>query len=204
MTPGNNLRLRPGTLIVLEGLDRSGKSTQMDALRALHWANPAPVFTHMPAGLTTLTGDIYRLTEHRSIASPLARQLLHLACHAENIDALAQARQSSGVVLDRWWWSTVAYGWYAGGLASAGVDEAAFFGMIDTVWSRQHADAVFLFMAPHEHDELNRDEVRAEYAHFASEFPSLTIEVPLADPGSTTDFIVTHLLERELLCREHP
>lgn len=36
--------------------------------------------------------------------------------HAENIDALAQARRSSGVLLDRRWWSTVAYGWFAGSL----------------------------------------------------------------------------------------
>src|SRR5258708_36870334 len=113
--PGDNVRLRPGTLIVLEGLDRTGKSPQADALKALRWAEPAPVFAHMPSGLTALTGEIYRLTEHTPITSPLARQLLHLACHAENIDTLARARQTSGVVLDRGWWSTVAYGWSRGG-----------------------------------------------------------------------------------------
>jgi dTMP kinase len=199
MASDNNLRLRPGALVVLEGLDRSGKSTQMDALRALQWTDPAPAFTHMPSGLTELTDEIYRLTEQAPITSPLARQLLHLACHAENIDALARARQHGGVVLDRWWWSTVAYGWYAGGLAAAGVAEALFFGMIDTVWSRQEADAIFLFVTPHEHDELNGDAVRAGYARLATQFAPITVEVPPTDPGSTTDFVITSLRERGLL-----
>jgi dTMP kinase len=115
------LRLRPGALVVLEGLDRTGKSTQRNRLAELTWANPTPVFTHMPSGLTSLTADIYHLTEKAVIQSAWARQLLHLACHAENMPAIADARNHGGVVLDRWWWSTVAYGWYAGQLATAGV-----------------------------------------------------------------------------------
>ena len=62
-----------------------------------------------------------------------AEELLDLLCerltsdvdgstHAENINALVQARRRCGVVLDRWWWSTVAYGWFGGRLAAEGVD----------------------------------------------------------------------------------
>jgi hypothetical protein len=63
-------RLRPGSLIVFEGLDRSGKSTQVKRLSALDWAAPGPRFTHMPSGMTDLTSSIYSLTENRQISSP--------------------------------------------------------------------------------------------------------------------------------------
>lgn len=194
MTP---LRLRAGSLVILEGLDRSGKSTQRDRLRQLDWA-PTPEFTHMPSGLTTLTSEIYRLTEQEPIVSPLARQLLHLACHAENQPALATARQR-GVVLDRWWWSTVAYGWYGGHLSDAGISAEVFFGLIDSVWKRQAADVVFLFMSPFENDELNRDAVREGYEVLAAQHPEVVVRVPVTTPAETTDFLCQELRTRGLL-----
>jgi dTMP kinase len=128
------LYFRAGSLVVFEGLDRSGKSTQLKRLSVLNWATPGPKFIHLPSGATTLTESIYSLTENDNIASPLARQLLHLACHAENIVPISNARTQHGLFLDRWWWSTVAYGWYAGHLA-ANVSESAFFGVIESIWS---------------------------------------------------------------------
>lgn len=195
------VRLRPGTLVVLEGLDRTGKSTQVTRLQGLRWADPAPEFTHMPSGLTELTRAVYALTEGMTIASPLARQLLHLACHAENLGPLQQIRRERAVVLDRWWWSTVAYGWHAGHLAEHGVDHALFHGLIDTVWAGHDADAVFLFTTPHEHDDHNRRDVREAYDLLAAEHPAQTIRVPAADPGSTTEFILAALRQRSLLER---
>lgn len=196
--PGR-VRFTPGALVVFEGLDRSGKSTQLQRLRELSWDEPRPVFSHMPSGLTTLTGEIYRLTEHEPISSPLARQLLHLACHAENMAALTAARRDSGVLLDRWWWSTIAYGWYGGHLAAAGVDESAFLALIDAVWASHAADLVFLFTTPYEHDRLNRDAVRNGYTTLAARHPDITIEVPAGDLSSTTEFLVDRLAERDLL-----
>lgn len=125
-----SLQLRPGSLIVLQGLDRSGKSTQMKRLSKLAWAEPRPEFTHMPSGMTDLTKDIYSFTEDRQISSPLAQQLLHIACHAENIELIADARQHHGLFLDRWWWSTVAYGWYGDGLSVSGLERVVFFGAV--------------------------------------------------------------------------
>src|SRR5690349_5361670 len=66
-----SLQLRPGSLIVFEGLDRSGKSTQIKRLSALDWAVPGPGFIHLPSGLTDLTRNIYTLTENSQISSPL-------------------------------------------------------------------------------------------------------------------------------------
>jgi len=193
------LRLTTGALVVLEGLDRSGKSTQRDRLAKLAWADPPPVFAHMPSGLTELTADIYSLTERAAIRSAWARQLLHLACHAENMSAITEARRRGGVVLDRWWWSTVAYGWYAGQLASAGITKELFHGVIDSVWAGQTADIVFLFTAPFEHDELNRDEVLRGYAHLAAEHSAITMPVPVAGVEATTAFLITTMRDRGLL-----
>jgi thymidylate kinase len=190
--------LRAGSLIVLEGLDRSGKSTQRSRLAGLNWSEPKPVFTHMPSGLSALTREIYALTETEQITSPLARQLLHLACHAENMNALTVARRR-GLVLDRWWWSTVAYGWYAGRLADAGVSTDIFFGLIDMVWHKQPADVVFLFMTPFEKDELNRNEVQHGYESLADRYSDITISVPVTTPEETNDFLCTELRARRLL-----
>lgn len=201
MVAEETVRLRPGALVVLEGLDRTGKSTQVDRLRGLRWADPAPQFTHMPSGLTELTRAVYKLTEGMTIASALARQLLHLACHAENLGPLQQARRERAVVLDRWWWSTVAYGWHAGHLAEHGVDRALFHDLIDTVWASQDADAVFLFTVPHERDDHNRREVLQAYDALADRHPAQTIHVPAADPAATGEFILAALHARGLLER---
>ena len=193
------MRLAPGTLVVFEGLDRSGKSTQIDRLRRLPGWRPAPTFLHLPSGATRLTEAVYRLTESEPITSPLARQLLHLACHAENSRALSAARAGGGLVLDRWWWSTVAYGWYGGDLEAEGVDRAAFLGMIDMVWRAHPADLVFLFTTPYQRDELNRTVVRQGYASLAETHAARTVEVPPGTPDATTDFVLARLLERNLL-----
>jgi hypothetical protein len=153
----------------------------------------------MPSGLTALTASIYTLTKRAEIRSAWARQLLHLACHAENMSALTDARRRGGVMLDRWWWSTVAYGWYAGQLAAVGVTPELFRGVIDSVWAEQIADLLFLFTTPYEHDELNRDEVARGYADLAAEHPAITVTVPIADAATTTAFLVTTLRERGLL-----
>jgi thymidylate kinase len=195
----STLHLRPGSLIVFEGLDRSGKSTQMKRLSALGWTAPGPKFTHMPSGMTGLTRNIYSLTENSQIRSPLARQLLHIACHAENIEIIAGARAQHGLFLDRWWWSTVAYGWYGAGLADSGLKGSVFFGLIGSVWSTQQADVVFLFMTPHERDGLNQDEVRSGYTALAAEHEAMTVAVPPTSPEETTNFILASLNARELL-----
>lgn len=53
------------------------------------------------AAVGLLTGPrIYSLIENTQISSPLARQLLHIACHAENIGLIGEARY--GLFLDRW------------------------------------------------------------------------------------------------------
>lgn len=190
--------LKPGSVVVFEGLDRAGKSTQLDLLSGLNWRSPVPTFAHMPSGLTSLTSRIYALTEHERISSPLARQLLHLACHAENMPELLAARDRGGLVLDRWWWSTMAYGWYANGQA-LGVDLETFQYMIAAVWSDLSADVVFLFATPFEIDALNEESVLRGYQVLAEAEYEHAVTVPAMDPATTADFILDELSARGLV-----
>lgn len=193
-----DVRLRPGSVVVLEGLDGAGKTTQLDRLRSWSWS-PQPTFAHMPSGLTSLTGAIYELTEDNPIGSPLARQLLHLACHAENMDALVVGRDSTGLILDRWWWSTLAYGWYGADLGQKGVSEDVFRGLIRSVWAPITADLVLVFSTPFTDDPLNLRGVRDGYAQLLGTAGDTAIDVPSADPDTTAEVIRRVLHERGLL-----
>lgn len=48
------IRLAPGSVVVFEGLDKAGKSTQLDLLKA-NTSAEGTLFTHMPSGLTPFT-----------------------------------------------------------------------------------------------------------------------------------------------------
>lgn len=193
-----DMRLRPGSVVVLEGLDGAGKTTQLEQLRRWSWS-PEPTFAHMPSGLTSVTEAVYDLTEKESIRSPLARQLLHLACHAENMEALAAGRDANGLILDRWWWSTVAYGWYGAHLATHGVSEKVFRGLIENVWRPITADLVLVFSTPFTEDPLNLEGVRAGYAHLLGAAGDAAFEVPAGDRDSTSEAIRQALRDRGLL-----
>lgn len=194
------VRFRPGALVVFEGLDRTGKSTQLSRLRALAWQGSEPLFAHMPSGASEVTQAVYEVTEKARIDSPLARQLLHLACHAENIGPLSAALGERAVVLDRWWWSTVAYGWRAV-RERYGMDEAVFTALIDAIWSHLAADVVFLFTEPHALDGHNREHVREAYERLAEQHRAVTVAVPRAEPHETTELILTALGQRDLITR---
>lgn len=162
----------------------------------------APAFAHMPSGFTSLTSGIYALTETEPMSSVLGRQLLHLACHAENMDAILEGRDRAGVVLDRWWWSTIAYGWHGGGLAEV-IDESVYRGMIDAVWSRLTADVVFLFDIPLSEDQWNVVGVKEGYLALAEEHPHAVVRVPSSNVDDTAAFVFGVLKERGLLESGH-
>jgi dTMP kinase len=67
----------------------------------------------MPLGLTLLTSSIYALTEHEPISSPLARQFAALGVPRGELARTRGRLRPRRLVLDRFWWSTMAYGWYA-------------------------------------------------------------------------------------------
>jgi dTMP kinase len=190
------VKLRKDSLVVLEGLDRAGKTTQREKLRELPWS-AAPVVTHMPSGLLSSTAALYRGLEAAELRSPLAVQLAHLACHAESMPALRVARGRNGLILDRWWWSTAAYGWFGG--LDLSVERTQFFGAMDLVWNHFEADVVLLFMTSFEDDSRNTSPIAEGYRWLASQNPSIAVEVPPDTPERTTAFVLKALRDRAVL-----
>lgn len=192
--------LNQGALVVLEGLDKTGKSTQAKALQAA-LGSQTTAHVHMPHGLTHFTKKIYKMLEsedHRP-ESGVAKQLAHLACHAESVGRIADILTERAVVLDRWWWSALAYGWYGGEVPAAGIRRETYFGLVTEIWAPLTASVVFLFDQPHEDDANNTQPIRAGYQELAREQGDVTVTVRPGVADSVTDFILGELDHRGLL-----
>lgn len=161
------MRLRPGALIVFEGPDATGKSAQY---RMLKEASVNEVLgLHMPSGATPLGHDIYKLTEKHPIESGLTRQFLHLASHAAHQKLIRAELLTKAVLLDRWWWSTVAYGWLNSEEIHGRWSQQEWMSFCSRVWKGVYANVVFLLTEPHKPDKHNTEEVMAAYSLFYKE-----------------------------------
>ena len=156
------MRWLPGSLVVFEGPDRTGKTTQLTKLLALPWEMP-PAVAHMPAGVAQSTQDIYDVTETRKTEEPLGVQLLHLAAHVFNMSTLLELLRQQGLVMDRCGWSPFAYGNFGVGMHHAGVSPELFVALVEGVWSRLQPDLLFLFDHPLADDEANTAAVMNSY-----------------------------------------
>lgn len=198
------LTIRSGAVIVFEGLDQTGKSTQLDRLQG-SVDTGSTVFAHMPSGFTTFTERVYRALEGETPdekpTSGLAQQLAHLACHAESVPGLKRAAEKQSLILDRWWWSTLAYGWYGGPVKQSGLPESSFRELIDTIWSPIKPSIVFVFLEPHHLDSNNAPGVQAGYRALLEEHAESAVVVPMADEEETYSFVTETLLDRGLAGR---
>lgn len=186
--------LKPSAVVVYEGLDATGKTTQMERMEAgvyrPSYGTPmfdgSPVFLHMPSGSNKLGAMVYDYTEKAKRIEPFARQLLHLAVHAEEVDgAILPALQSGqAVFLDRFWWSTVAYGWE--GLRGR-FSKRALRDLCQAVWAGVEPDVVYLFLEPHKHDRHNTRHVRRGYEWLAEEFSDIVTLVPSGELEDGTE-----------------
>lgn len=190
--PIRSLRLLPGHVVVFEGLDKAGKSTQLELLKARVETDSA-AFAHMPSGYTAFTQGLYEVLEHEPPSSGLARQLTHLACHCENMPELVRSAEARALVLDRWWWSTMAYGWYGGNVRAAGISESAFRDLIERIWAPITASIAFLFLTPHEEDHNNVEGVAQGYQQLAAEQADIATMVPTMSTANTHEYIVAQL-----------
>lgn len=193
--------IHPGAVIVFEGLDQTGKSTQLKRLQAAVPAN-STVFAHMPRGFTPFTKQLYTALEGEADTerprSGLAQQLAHLACHAESICHLVEAARTQSLILDRWWWSTIAYGWYGGSVEQSGLSESSFRDLVHTIWHPIVPSIVFVFLEPHYVDDNNTHGVKAGYRALVDEHPDLAVIVPSADEDATYALIADALLAHGL------
>ena len=114
------MKARPGLFVVLEGPDKSGKSTQarllVEKLRAL---GHDVVHTREPGG-TSFAEEVRRIllsTDH--VVRPVAELLLYEASRAQHTDEVLRPALAAGkvVVCERYTLSTTVYQGYARGLA---------------------------------------------------------------------------------------
>ena len=192
------LVLRPGAVVVLEGLDAAGKTTQVDLLkRAVDSASVT--FVHMPTGFSAYSRILRYALDDRELRpkDALAQQLGHLSSHAEAMAGLVEIPTRQALVLDRWWWSTMAYGWYGADLASKGIHERDFRGLINSIWGGIEPDLILLFLHPYGDDENNSPKVLDGYRALASE-NSRTVIAPQADEGFVHDWVLNELVVRGL------
>ena len=103
-----------GMLIVLEGLDGCGKSTQVDRLvRWLRGCQSLQVIQLREPGGTRLGEQLREMMLGQPV-TPLAETLLFSAARAELVETVVKPALTSGktVVMDRFWPSTIAYQQY--------------------------------------------------------------------------------------------
>lgn len=126
-------RVPLGQLVVLEGPSEVGKTTIACALAHRLTERGALSEMHAFPGRIrgTLGSHVYRLHHAPSEMeideiSPTALQALHVAAHLDSIERLILPKLSSGinVILDRYWWSTIAYG------AASGVPRAVLTSLL--------------------------------------------------------------------------
>ncbi|MFL6108095.1 MAG: dTMP kinase [Marmoricola sp.] len=181
-------------MIVFEGLDKAGKSTQLERMKQV--ISPSgTTFAHMPSGFGGFSAGVYNLLENNETApvNPLARQLAHLACHSESMVTLAHQATSGALVLDRWWWSTLAYGWYGRGDSELAIGESTFRRLIEGIWAPIRADVVFLFLHAYAPDSNNSDGVLDGYRKVADQSPFNVVRVPALGERETHDLLVAEL-----------
>ncbi len=197
------ITLSRGTLIVMEGLDKAGKSTQIDRLRAV--LDPSgTTFAHMPSGFTRFSAGVYSLLEDRGQrpASGLAQQLAHLACHADSMPRLVDSTRDGALVLDRWWWSTLSYGWYSGALDDTAFTYPQFEALVKNVWAPIIPSLVFVFRTPHELDSNNNDRIAYGYTRLLEQHSDVATAIPDLNPDQTTELILSELAARGLVERD--
>ncbi len=133
-----------GRLIVFEGIDGCGKSTQAEMLYDCLKKHNRPVIHVREPGTTPAAEAVRKilLSTHDSFLSPEAELFLYLAARADLYkQTILPALQEGRMVLsDRCFWSTVAY---QGGGLHLGVDHTYTLSLYAT--EQREPDFVFLF-----------------------------------------------------------
>jgi thymidylate kinase len=189
---------------VLEGPDGAGKTTLAGHIAsALEGRGSEVTLLSFPGKEPGTVGElVYRLHhDSRSLGvdsvGPAAMQTLHIAAHLDAVQHRILPSLSRGmtVILDRFWWSTVAYG------RAAGVDAGLLARMVDlelAAWGPVRPAAAFLITrhAPLK-AELNADgwaRLAAIYERIAAE-EGRSYPVHHIDNAGTVDQAVVAILK---------
>ena len=117
--------------VTFEGMDGSGKTTQVERLRAALEADGREVVTAREPGQTVLGEDIRNLVLHGGPMTPWAEALLYAASRAEVVAEVVRPALARGadVLLDRYLDSSIVYQGIGRGL---GVDEVLEVNLLAT------------------------------------------------------------------------
>lgn len=141
---------RSGELFVFEGPDGVGKSTLIEKVANRLRERGVPVLTLSFPGKTpgSLGEFIYKIHHDApscgvSTPTPKSLQLMHIAAHVDSIEREIVPAIDTGkvVLLDRFWWSTFAYG------IASGISKRILNAMIKVelaVWDNLLPSALFL------------------------------------------------------------
>jgi len=168
--------------------------------------DPEPLFLHMPSAGTQVGQAIYDMTEALTEElDPLARQYLHLASHAHSVKTLIRPAIKEGrpVFLDRWWWSTVAYGWFnSKRVRSAFPSLIDFANLCERTWKGVKPDLVAVFLHPHTEDRHNTPGVSAGYHALIKDYPDKVVLIEPGDEGAQAEQLLDAMLKFNLYWNE--
>lgn len=193
------MRMKPGALIVFEGLDKTGKTMQRDLLVERNWDEPAPAVFHMPSGQGgEWPADVYAMLEASRVRDPVGE-----AAAAPSLPCRGHPRDPAGPRLpcgDPRSLVVVDARLRAGRRRSGGTDRCRRVRAIGShgVGRRVRRPGVSV-LQPHEDDVANRAGVGGGYRQIAARDPSAVVEVSAADPDGTHAQIIDALAARGLL-----
>lgn len=139
-----------GRFFAFEGSDGVGKSTIAECVAEELRKKDAEVLLlsfpgHEPNSLGKLVYDLHHDTKSFGIdrVSSSSLQILHIAAHVDCIERQIFPALSRGetVILDRYWWSIIAYG------MASGVAKEILYAMVElerTAWGKIRPDNLFL------------------------------------------------------------
>lgn len=186
--------------ITFEGIDGSGKSTQLECLGATLKAHGLPVVVTRDPGGTALGQELRQiLLHHPGFVSPRCELFLYLADRAQHVDELLKPSLEAGkiVLCDRYIDSTVAY---QGGGRGIPLEEIHRLNVLAIQGLKPHKTflldapvSVLLARANHRShaDRLEKEavdfyeRVRAQYLALASAEPQRFVVLDATQPITT-------------------
>lgn len=188
-------------LITLEGLDGSGKTTCMAALRE---AVPDATFTREPT--ESWYGDAVQQSIHDDDADPLAELFLYIADHAAHLSRTVEPTLAAGetVISDRYSDSRFAY--QGATLADRFEDSVAYVQQLHEPWTRPPDATIYLDLDPATAAErsgaTNKFEterylegVRANYERLIEDEPERFVRVDASQPQEAVEREVLEAVE---------
>jgi len=200
-------------LIVFEGLDAVGKTTQITRVeKYLNYKSISTSYQHQPRS-SSIGKDVYEiLVKNKGKLNHYTEWLLHCASHFQHWQETLLAECSNDkivVLMDRWWWSAVAYSVFGKGLSKDIVEQLEKLASRDFI-----PDLVFYFYndkpfkqddeLQNNQDDAYRNLVNAGYSNLCSQnknsYPIVKIDVTNKEEDSVFE-IVKESIEKFVLSK---